>query len=214
MRLIKLFLVIFVISVKSVSAQSVQDVFNQKEMTWYGLDFSMAKFVGDFSHFNSAGTKAGSQIRDTYFKSWNHIIVGERDKYDFLKFYKKEALMVDLESVEKINAKVDADKMMVWNTPEPLNEEKIQEAVHKYTKNEKSGLGLVFVVESFDKLAELASIHVTFFDIATGKILLTKKLQTKPRGFGLRNYWVGTAYSAMEESKKNWKNWKKEAGIK
>jgi hypothetical protein len=216
MKAIKLLLLTFVIviSVKSVSAQSVQDVFNKKEMTWYGLDFSMAKFAGDFSQFNTTGVQTGSQIRDVYFRSWNNVVISEKEKYNFQVFFKKESVLVDLSSVDVLNNKVNSDSIIALAAPKPLSEAKIQEEVSKYDNKGKSGMGLVFIIESFDKISGLGTIHVTFFDIVSGKVLLTKRLQMQPKGFGLRNYWVSTAYAAMVQSKDKWKTWKKEAGVK
>jgi len=154
MKAIKLLLLTFIISVKFINAQSTLDVFNKKEMTWYGLDFSLAKFAGDFSQFNTAGFQTGSQIRDVYFRSWNNVVISEKEKYNFPVFFKKETVPVDLSSVAILNNKVCSDSIIVLAAPKPFSEGKIQEEVSKYDNKGKSGLGLVFIIESFDKISE------------------------------------------------------------
>jgi hypothetical protein len=234
MNFIKLLFVISVINFSAVNAQNVQDVFLKKEMTWFGLDFSKAKFVGDFNEFGPISAGGGvikvqtgdttkvligreSQakvIRDTYFRSWNNVVLNEKEKYNLPVFYNKQAVMVDVANIEKVNSNANLDSMMLpWGTLE-LSKEMINEAVNKYDNKGKSGLGLVFIVESFNKTIDLATIHVTFFDMSSNKVLLSKRIQTKPSGIGLRNYWVSSVHRAMEESKENWKKWKKEAGVK
>jgi hypothetical protein len=234
MKSILLFLITIVSQLISVNAQSVESVFKDKEMTWYGLDFSQAKFSGNFNEFGPipamggvvtvksgdttivsfGGQSEGRIIRDNYFKPWNYVILNEKEKYYLPEYYNKQAVKTDLSIVEPINAKVNPDSMMLpWGTVE-LTKEKIQEEVNRYDNKGKNGLGLVFIIESFNKTLDLATIHVTFFDMATNKVLLSKRLQTKPRGMGLRNYWATSIRGAMVESKEHWHKWKKEAGVK
>jgi hypothetical protein len=214
MNYIKLFFVVLVLNCGACFGQNVQDVFTKTEMTWYGLDFTKAKFVGDFSNFNTAGQQSATQLKGTYFRGWNAVVANEHEKYNLPVFYSKEKVNMEMSGVDALNATVNEDSMMMpWGTAKELTKGDIQNAVNKYKNNGKSGLGLTFIIESFDKAKELATIHVTFFDISTNKVLLIKKLQVAPRGIGLRNYWVSTVFFAMDECKANWKKWKKEAGV-
>jgi hypothetical protein len=234
MNFVKLLVVLIVASFRASSAQTLQDVFTKTEMVWYGLDFSQAKFVGEFNEFGPVpamggvvkvqtgdttkviiGGQNGAQVlRDNYFKPWNYVILKEKEKYNLPVYYRKKAVKADISAVENINSKVNPDSMLLsWGTIE-LTGERLEGAVNKYDNKGKSGLGLVYIVESFNKTLELAIIHVTFFDIATNKVLMSKRLQTKPGGIGLRNYWATSIYRAMQESKEQWKKWKKEAGVK
>jgi hypothetical protein len=210
----KVLLVVLLFTTSTSQAQSVQDVFTTKQLTWYGLDFSLAKFVGEFNMISAANPKDATQVRDVLMDDWNDIIVREKTKYDLRKFYKKDEVLTNLAPVQTLNDKIDTDIIMAQNAPAALEEEKIQAALKKYGSASQGGIGLVFVVESFNKDEELGTIHITFFDTKSNKILLIKRLQTKPGGFGLRNYWVRTAYEAMNESSKNWKKWAAEAGVK
>jgi len=214
MRQLKLLFFIFFLVTTNLSAQAVQDVFTTKQMTWYGLDFSLAKFVGAFSNISYANNKGGWEIKDRYFNEWNSVVLNEREKYDLKRYYKKESVRYDLTDVNAVNGMVNADSIMPWNPPNPLTEVQLQSAVSRYDTKSKQGLGLVYIVELFDKSLNKGIIHVTFFDMASGKILLTKRIETEPGGFGLRNYWVRTAYETMVECEDNWKKWAKEAGVK
>ena len=194
-----------------IQAQTQKDVFIKQELTWYGIDFSLAKFVGDFDNISFANNKQAHQIRDEYFKSWNNVVINENSKFDIPTFYKKQSVQIDLASVEEQNLNVDSDSMMYWGNPKKLSLERIQATIEKYKATNSSNLGLVFIVEKFDKTDESAIIHIVFFDTKSKNVLLLKKLEEKPGGIGLRNYWVKTIYNAMSDCSKYWNKWKKEA---
>lgn len=211
MNLNALLLISILLRVGSLQAQSVQEVFTQKQLTWYGIDFSKAKFIGEFGKVTPSND---AQLRDEYFRSWNYVVVNEPEKYDFAKFFAKESARVDIAQIETINAGVATGNLMQVTVPPALTKEQIQAAVKKYDSKEKSGLGLVCLVEAFDKVAATGTLNLVFFDIASKHVLLIKRFQEKPSGFGLRNYWISTIYRALEDSKRNWPIWSKEAGVK
>ena len=68
---------------------------------------------------------------------------------------------------------------------------------------------MLFIVESFDKVSELATIHVTFFDIPSRNILLVEKMSGKPGGFGLRNYWAAAIREVIIRCGKDYKKWER-----
>ncbi len=147
-----LLLFIGVLSCTGLKAQDTKAIFGD-DVVWYGLDFSNAKFVGQF-------TNIGDNIANTGYELKKYLLHQVKEIYNTYTF---------------ANGKETIDKI--------INE---YEAGDK-----KEGLGLVFIVESFDKMTNLASVYVTFFDIATKKVLLTEKFVEAPVGVGVRNYWAG-----------------------
>ena len=184
------------------SAQSEKEVFVADEIVWYGLDFSYARLVG------SAGFTDPQDIQNRLFDSWNQLIVIEADKYDLKKTFNKKEVIVDLTITEKRNAKVDA-KELVINKDYTIEGDQVKKIIKEYKTEQKSGVGLAFVVESFDKLKETGSVYVTFFDIATKKVLLMERISAKPRGFGVRNYWAGSIHGILKDCEANYKRWEK-----
>ncbi|NOX86391.1 MAG: hypothetical protein GXO86_10590 [Chlorobi bacterium] len=55
------------------------------------------------------------------------------------------------------------------------------------------------IAESYSKPNVQGAYYVTFFDIATKKVLSTERMLAKPGGFGLRNYWAKTYYTVLKE---------------
>lgn len=171
----------------------IHSSFAQKlaEITWFGIDFSQAKMVG------SAGFTEPAKIQDYYLNVWNSVLITESDKYDIAKYYGAEKVNVSLDIVKKANDEVNADELVTDNTYS-LSESAAQSEVEKYV-GQGSGTGLVYVVEYFSKIEELASIYVIQFDISSGTIIKMKKLTGKASGFGFRNYWLGAVEGVMKK---------------
>jgi hypothetical protein len=209
-------LVLFISACSMTYAQNTaKDVFTKDEIVWYGLDFSKAKMIGKFDQGAGAAPASGTEIKNKYFSSWNEVVVTETKKYDFKKAFRKTSVYKDLSVVEKSNAKVDADELMTYNdykfqTPDAT----VDGIIKSYGKGEKSeGIGLVFIVESFNKGEQYASVYVTFFDIATKTVLFKERMQGKAGGFGIRNYWAKAVYSILTEIDDSaYKSWKKTYG--
>lgn len=191
----------------NISAQkTISDVFANDEVVWYGLDFSQAQFVGVVE------SEDGGEIKDKWIPSWNALIINESKKFDMGKFFKKNSVVNDLEPVTSLNQSIDENEIVVV-TSEPFEEPEktIATTVAKYKGGEQTeGLGLVFIVEYFDKNSLEGAFYVVFFDIASKEVLLTERMVQPPAGFGVRNYWAGTIYNSLRLiDKKEWKNWKK-----
>jgi hypothetical protein len=61
-------------------------------------------------------------------------------------------------------------------------------------------MGLVFVAENLNKITQMGSYWVCFFDLGTKEIIDMQLKTGKAAGFGFRNYWAGSAFNVM----KNW----------
>lgn len=188
-------------------AQVITDVYNATDVTWYGLDFTQSKMVGDFGADGDPET-----IRDQYFKSWNTLLQNEREKYDLKKFFHKTKVEYSLEKVKERNKAVDASKLMLpaGSKVPQLSLATIEEITKEYVDAAKKGLGAFMIIESFDKSAQMGTVDVVFFDIETGKVYMAKRFSKEPGGFGLRNYWAKSVFLTLEEIEDKWAAWKKE----
>ncbi|MBL4586763.1 MAG: hypothetical protein JKX84_06885, partial [Flavobacteriales bacterium] len=105
------------------------------------------------------------------------------------------------EVVDAVNGNVKV-KSLVINKSYSIPEEAIPTSVKRYNLAEyKDGIGVVVVVESFDKIKELGTGHITFFDIASKKVLYSHKVVGERRGFGFRNYWAGAVHNWIDYTK-------------
>jgi len=191
-----------------ISAQDSENgnlLHDYNDVMWCGIDFSKSKMIG------SEGFTNAYNVVDRFFGSWNNLILQESDKYNIVEFYEKKTRLIDLTVVKQRNEAVDPNKLVIDKTTiDPLTETDIQEVVDGYEEIEPGeGLGLLYIVEYFNKLENRALIHVVFFDTRSLEILWTEKYRTKPGGFGLRNYWARSILDTMEESGKDFTKSKK-----
>ncbi len=195
----KLTFALLLLTISTLSfAQPDPKVFSTTEFVWAGIDFSKAKMIGPEGFTNP------NDIADNFLISWNNLIISESDKYNFKEAYEKSKQIDDLSVANRRNETVEADELVI-NEPYAFESGTLEEIIADYDLEEANdGLGLVYVVESFNKTKEEAVIYVVFFDIASKEILSQEKYVGKPKGFGLRNYWAGAIHSIIKASGKDY----------
>ncbi|HTJ52907.1 MAG TPA: hypothetical protein VL443_25810 [Cyclobacteriaceae bacterium] len=191
---------------------SAKDFFTEKNIVWYGIDYSKAKFIGSFAQFKDAGTVDGKALVDKYFPGWNAVIPHEPQKYDVAKFLNKTTSYNDLAPVTSVNGETNPDGIMQENDY-TLSEGDIPAMIKKYKVGDKTeGLGAVFITEAYNHSKETASYYVVIFDIASKQVLISEKYSAKPGGFGIKNYWISTALKTFQQVSDNYGKWKKTYG--
>jgi hypothetical protein len=193
-----------------VFSQTAADVFKPGSYTfyWLGLDFSHLKLIGDFTQFGEAGSIDPYQIKTQYFPGWNNLMLNEPEKYDFKGMFQFNELVNDIEMITKINAETDVNTMEGSSAPN-YSLENIQSFVSSYNTAGKSGIGIVFIAEVFDKNTPEAWFHVVAINASSKEVLVWERIKAKPGGFGLRNYWAAAVYNIIKEGKKSYyKSWK------
>jgi len=167
----------------------------KKEVTWLGLDFTEAKL------FPKAAFANPEAIRTKYLLKWNQIVLNESKKFNVAKFFKIETLQHDLSLVGERNLAISLESLIVDTNKHQFSEENVKNIISQYPKTE--GVGLVFIVETFDKTNATGVFWATFFDRSTLEVLSTKKIHGLASGMGIRNYWANSMYRAMKSYKKH-----------
>ena len=189
------------------NAQSRSDIFDRDvSITWLGLDFTEAKFLGDRERYGSS-----SDVK-FLIKSWNDLIDKERKKYDPARATRKKKADYQIDIARNHNEDLDVSEMLSNDKNDYLHlkEEDITSIVNTYDFKGLSGVGMIFVVEGFNKLQSEASIWVTFINLGTKEVLLTERIQAPPSGTSLRNYWGGSVSHVMEKMEgKQMEIWRK-----
>lgn len=184
----------------ALNAQDAGKVWGSLTMSWFGVDFTHVKVVGmdDSPH----------KIRDEYFKAWNDVTID----IDMAKMFSKNAVYKDPNGVTKANLARETENLTGIDAPE-ITKETIEGMVKSMgTGNKKDGLGLVFIAESINKTSGIATVHVTFFDIATRKVIWLKKMTGKASGSNPKTAWAAAIKDIFNQiDKKEFKAWKKEA---
>lgn len=208
MKKINVLILIVFIAASSVKAQGSKEVFSTKEIVWYGMDFTKAKFVGQFDQGFGAMPATGSDMRNKWIPEWNALVAKEPQNFDLKKSFHKDNVYYDIAPVNEVNSTIDVDACMSFN-PGKIEKSDIDGMIKKYKGGDKKeGVGLVFIIENFNKGAEVADVYVTFFDIASKKVLVCEKVSGKVNGIGMRNYWAGAIKAILKQiAKKDYKSW-------
>ncbi|HRG00052.1 MAG TPA: hypothetical protein PKZ75_02980 [Bacteroidia bacterium] len=211
----KIILSLLMVSTLGVFAQfTAKDVFSSKTIVWYGLNFSEAKMVGQFDQAMGAGPASGSDIKNKWIPQWNSLIMTEQKNFKIKEAFQKDEVFYDITPTEKQNQNINSDDLMSFNTYTFKDAQKTaKEIVSKLKGGEKTeGIGVTFIVESFNKSMDEAVVYVTVFDIKTKNILILERMVGKPMGIGLRNFWAGAMKHVIKQITTDYYNlWKSKA---
>ncbi len=175
---------------------SKEDVFEKDtETLWLGLDFTNFKIRGE--------DVEASELKK-HLIGWNSLILKEEEKYNIAKFFDKKKVERAIDPALKRNEETDPKNLIaesVTGTNE-LEKGTIESIAKDYADQEREGaLGILFVMEEFNKVKEFGSMWVSFIDMGTGDLLHAKRFETEPGGWGFRNYWAKTYFNAMQKAK-------------
>ena len=188
----------------NVIAQTKADIFNgSTEITWLGIDFTQAKFIGSAFQFKDAGEITNGEFRDKYVPSWNQLFINEQKKYDVAKTVKRSEVKYAMDVTEKANNSIKGNFFSDDpNDYKKLDEQKVANIIKNYDFQGKSGIGMLFVIDGMSKSKEEASGWVTFVDMKSKKVLLTEYKTGKAGGFGFRNYWAKSFQNILKAAEK------------
>jgi hypothetical protein len=185
------FIVVLIFSFFSgaMQAQDKKKAIDEKNITWFGVDFTLARFT--------LVTEDPAAIVSTSLKAINTLILAEPDKYNLKKFFSKSEVTPDVDMVNERNSKIDPTILVIpdKNTIAP---EDVKKVISSYDTKGKTGTGLVFVAENLHKVEEVGSYYVVFFDMTSKEIIDSERKVGKANGIGFRNYWTGSVYNVMK----------------
>jgi len=169
---------------------------------WAGVDYSHARLIGPGEFHDPEAIFPG------LIESWNNLVLQER-----LKVMEKElrkTVVIDIAGVTAVNKSASASQII--NSPgasdtisnSHLTAETIAKAVRSYKLDNKTGLGIVFIVDRLVKLDKKGqgAVYVVAFDIGTREVLFSERETGRAAGFGFRNFWFRVVKDAEKGLKK------------
>ena len=139
----------------------------------------------------------------------------EADKYNVAAAIQRRTVDNEIEVTNEHNAEQDVLAMISSDGKDHvhLNRSQVEEIISSYDFKGKSGIGLMFNVESFNKILEEGSFWITFVTMNSKEVLFTERLTAPPAGFGMRNFWAGSVNGILAKiKKKEFENWRKKHG--
>lgn len=198
---------LFILISSTAFGQTKSDVFKEDvPVTWLGLDFSTTKLIGDREKFGSE-----SDVRHL-LDAWNGLIINEPEKFDIAKSIDKKSVENAIAVTRDHNAELDVMSMFSDEPKDYLHVKPsdVEQIVSGYDFKGKTGIGLMFIVESFNKINEEGSIWVTFINMDSKEVLFSERMAAPPKGFGMRNFWAGCVYTILTKmEKKEFEMWRK-----
>ncbi|MBN2668459.1 MAG: hypothetical protein JXR60_04445 [Bacteroidales bacterium] len=196
----KFLLLSLIIVLTKIYAQD--QIFKSKQLTFYGLDFTNAQFIGTF------GFNQKAKIQDFHFPDWNYMFEKERRKYNLSDAFRMKQINYDFSIVNKRNSEFDIyEKISDEDFDTELGEEDIRPILKAYANPNHKGLGLLMVVESMSYFKNLAVVWLCFFDSETGDSYLIKRIRGEAGGLNFRNWWARSFYNVLESAKLNYPYW-------
>ncbi len=199
-------LLVLMLLASTLVAQTREDIFRKETpVTWLGIDFSEARYIGD------PGTVDAYEMKGLFGKI-NQLMLAEPDKYDLRKSFYKSYITPNLSIVNNLNAGIDESKLMSNDNNDitRINADMVQMMVNKYKFENINGIALVLIMESMNKNTGQASMWVTFVNASDNKVLLTSRMVGKSGGFGFRNHWAGSVLKVLDLIRsKQYKAWQK-----
>ncbi len=190
-------LVFLAILSSGLSAQTVMDVARSKSITWYGIDFSKARFIGFESYITP------EMLKDELIKNW----ADHTAQTNFSSKYSIDNVAVETSTADEHNADIDKTKLLT-NAYYELNTATITDLVSGY-KTSGTGFGFVFIVESFEKSTEKVFIYVCYFKESDRGIISMRRYTGKAFGIGLENHYEGAIKDVIQYSSKDFKRFSK-----
>ncbi len=207
-KLSLLLVVLFFLNVKSVIAQTKEDLFiGTMDVTWLGLDFTQAKFFGEAAGFGSHGEVTNADFKDKYIPGWNQLFINEPKKFDIAKQVHRTEVKYAIDVTGHQNSTIKKD--FFTNDPSQLNSldaAKVEALVKKYDFMGKKGIGLIFFVEGMNKVTKEGSAWAAYVNMDKKSVIMSSRLTGKPSGFGFKNFWAGAFSSILKDA--DYKDWK------
>lgn len=188
----QLMVLMFLFLTSLVNAQDKTNLKDIDKLTFFGVDFSMAKVYG--------ADETTEQFKDAFY-GINTLFQREPKKYDTAKAF-DAAVTTDLETSQNLIEQIKKADLFTSDESYQLIGDEIAEHIRQFNTGNAQGYGAVFIAGLLNKGKTQATYNVVVFDIATKDIIFNRQFTEKARGFGLRNYWAYPVYKILNKVKK------------
>lgn len=166
------------------------------ELVWFGMDYTLVKFIGVRDNFTDL-----RDIQERIFRSWNELVLLERDKYNIQTAFGVNR--VDYQMEFAITQSENRDMEGILQTGGySIDKDQVTEVVMKYTDTSDDRIGALFVMETLNKFNQVSTMWVAVFNISTGEMIRLERFAGKTGGFGFRNYWARSYYNVLNQIRK------------
>ena len=176
-----------------VIAQNKLNLSDVKSLTFYGIDYSLAKVYG--------GKDTGHQYWTTY-ADINELFIDKPKTFSVEKRLGIPVDVISLEAVNQVNKKINPDQIITTDNNYMPTEAQIAEAVKKLPiLSQEEKYGIVMVCLFMNKAEDRATYQFVVFNTKTREIIEQWTNSGKALGIGLKNYWSLSVLNAIKKIK-------------
>jgi hypothetical protein len=195
MKLMRKILTICVIllSCLSLTAQDKLNLSDVKSLTFYGIDFSLAKVYG--------GKDTGHQYWTTY-ADINELFIDKPKTFSVEKRLGIPVDVISLQAVNQVNKDINPDKIKIDTPTYMPTPEQINTAIQNLPiLSQEEKIGMVIIALFLNKEDNRGTYQFVIFNTKTRDIIEQWTNSGAGMGYNLKSYWGVSVYNAIKKIK-------------
>lgn len=199
--IILLFIASISFSIEGINDNEVSGIrraLSAEKVVFLGVNFSKLKLLNEEGFVGKNGKSKCGALQFKYFLSWNEIFVQEMSKFNLNKLLIVEDHRLYLEPTEKLNEQIEVEDCIIDDLSYRVSEKDIQDIINQYIDVVDEGVCVLMIGESLSKKLGIGAFTIVYFDPSDGLILLSKRYEESPVGYGFDNYWVNSIHKSLE----------------
>ena len=184
---------VILLSCLSLTAQDKLNLSDVKSLTFYGIDFSLAKVYG--------GKDTGHQYWTTY-ADINELFIDKPKTFSVEKRLGIPVDVISLQAVNQVNKDINPDKIKIDTPTYMPTPEQINTAIQNLpilSQEEKTGM--VIIALFLNKEDNRGTYQFVIFNTKTREIIEQWTNSGAGMGYNLKSYWGVSVYNAIKKIK-------------
>lgn len=184
---------VILLSCLSLTAQDKLNLSDVKSLTFYGIDFSLAKVYG--------GKDTGHQYWTTY-ADINELFIDKPKTFSVEKRLGIPVDVISLQAVNQVNKDINPDKIKIDTPTYMPTPEQINTAIQNLPiLSQEEKIGMVIIALFLNKEDNRGTYQFVIFNTKTREIIEQWTNSGAGMGYNLKSYWGVSVYNAIKKIK-------------
>ena len=183
---------VILLSCLSLTAQDKLNLSDVKSLTFYGIDFSLAKVYG--------GKDTGHQYWTTY-ADINELFIDKPKTFSVEKRLGIPVDVISLQAVNQVNKDINPDKIKIDTPTYMPTPEQINTAIQNLPILSQEKIGMVIIALFLNKEDNRGTYQFVIFNTKTRDIIEQWTNSGAGMGYNLKSYWGVSVYNAIKKIK-------------
>ena len=184
---------VILLSCLSLTAQDKLNLSDVKSLTFYGIDFSLAKVYG--------GKDTGHQYWTTY-ADINELFIDKPKTFSVEKRLGIPVDVISLQAVNQVNKDINPDKIKIDTPTYMPTPEQINTAIQNLPiLSQEEKIGMVIIALFLNKEDNRGTYQFVIFNTKNREIIEQWTNSGAGMGYNLKSYWGVSVYNAIKKIK-------------